>query len=431
MRLPWLICSEEYAGHKLRKMADHLDILSNPLAARSHDSSSSSSLGPCTKETLETLHVPISRPIHQRARAERRLMSATQRDAAQDRRPSLQLPDRRAGRGMTRRVETMTKNPPDAIHPGIRKILPEDIEAVLQLFDLVFGRVASRELLKWKYAPGKGEALGVWDEQGCLIAHCGIFYRDVLAGGLKVRAAQLGDLMANPNKPGSLARELSPFHRLIRAVLATLPSPANPGGVAFGFPSDRAMRLGERLGVFATIDRMFELEFPVRHCWTARPRIIEQLTPRSRNAIDRLWGKMASDLAQFVAGVRDSNYIAWRYLSHPSHKHVIGFARSLLGRPRGVFVLRDTGEGWELLDVVASLHDIPTTIAAASDVVARRAGTRLTMWLASTHAEQFARLAIRSTPTEFRIMANPLGEADFRRDFDHRWWLTSGDTDYR
>ena len=82
--------------------------------------------------------------------------------------------------------------------------------------------------------------------------------------------------MALPGRYGGLSRKSSPFAALIQQVLADLPGDGNPGGLAFGFPSDRAMRLGEHLGLFSSIDRIRQLAFvPLPPSRTSRCRNLQ------------------------------------------------------------------------------------------------------------------------------------------------------------
>lgn len=307
-------------------------------------------------------------------------------------------------------------------------------DRIRPLFREVFKVDISPEMVGWKYGQGRGRSWGAWDADDELVVHCGVFYRRALAGGTPRRIAQLGDLMASPHKPGGLTRGQSPFARLIRQLLVELPDASNPDALAFGFPSERAMRLGERLGVFAQIDQVHALSFtPLPGAWNAdRVEPLPSLSPRSAHLLDQLWSAMAADLQEGLVGVRDAAYLQWRYFEHPTHRYTCLLVRSpWLRRPIGVLVVRGDGAERELMDVIAPLAHFPRLIQAARRWLAQTGGDTLHLWLASTYAQRFAPLAQSCQPLEFRIMANPLGPAWVLEKFHHRWWLTSGDTDYR
>lgn len=321
---------------------------------------------------------------------------------------------------------------PDALH--IDAAPPGEEARIRPLFRKVFKVDISPEMVRWKYGAGRGRSWGAWDADGGLLVHCGVFYRRALAGGHARRIAQLGDLMASPHKPGGLARENAPFPRLIRRLLSELPDAHNPDALAFGFPSERAMRLGERLGVFAQIDQVHALTFdPLPPCASGdRVDTLHEISPQAARRLDRLWTAMAADLQGGLIGVRDAAYLRWRYFEHPENRYTCLVVRSRwLRRTLGVLFIKGSDTEREIMDIIAPLHQIPRLLTAARRWLGATAGTRLTLWLASTHAERFAPLAQSCAPLEFRIMANPLGPAWVLERFDRRWWLTSGDTDYR
>ncbi|WP_374486111.1 hypothetical protein [Zoogloea sp.] len=328
----------------------------------------------------------------------------------------------------------MTTQPPGAEATlEVRPAAATDAPQVRALFEEVFKHAISPAMLHWKYAEGRGQSWGAWEPDGTLLVHCGVFFRRALAAGQPVRAAQLGDLMASARKPSGLARQQSPFACMIRELLAAQPCPENPDAICFGFPSDRAMRLGERIGVFASIDRVFNLAFtprqPEGHADSCTPVTLNARTCRT---IDRLWSAMAADLPQQLVGVRDAAYLQWRYVEHPEHRYQLLLVRSRwLKRPLGVLVVRGEGEERELMDIVAPLRNIPRLLKASREWLARSGGQRLNLWLSSSFATRFAPLADSCEALEFRIMANPLGPAHILERFHEAWWLTSGDTDYR
>lgn len=311
---------------------------------------------------------------------------------------------------------------------------PGEEDRIRPLFQQVFKVDISPQMVRWKYAEGRGRSWGAWDTDGKLVVHCGVFYRQTLVGGSPRRIAQLGDLMASPQKPGGLTRSHSPFARLVRQLLAELPDATNPDALAFGFPSERAMRLGERLGVFTQIDQVYALTFaPLPGAWNGdRVDVLPRLGATATHLVDRLWSEMASDLQDGLVGVRDAAYLNWRYFSHPAHGYTCLLVRSpWLRRPIGVLVVRGDGPERELMDLVAPLAAIPRLLQATRRWLGQTGGQTLQLWLASTYAKRFAPLAQSCKPLEFRIMANPLGPAWVLEKFHQRWWLTSGDTDYR
>lgn len=315
----------------------------------------------------------------------------------------------------------------------ITEIAFQERALIRPLFRQVFGSDISEEMLAWKYGDGRGRSYGAFSPDGVLLAHCGIFYRQVLADGQPRRIAQLGDLMALPGRYGGLSRSQSPFALLIRQVLADLPGEANPDGLAFGFPSDRAMRLGEHLGLFSSIDRMHEVTCTPLPVSRGSDRCVA-VSPADKaftGVAGRLWHKMAKDLGGDLIGVRDAAYLRQRYFHHPHNRYGCYLVSSRwLGSPLGLLITRIDGEQCELLDIIAPVSGISRLLQVARQQLAAWGAVVMKLWLTERYADLLKHQAEASSPLEFRIMASPFSSAGHPERFANRWWLTSGDTDY-
>lgn len=315
----------------------------------------------------------------------------------------------------------------------IRRLADAELGQIGPLFERVFGVPFNRALIDWKYAGGRGESWTGWLDATAPAIHCGLAFRDVRWRGAVCRAAQLTDLMALP-KAGGLSRRHSPFVLLTRRILAGLPRADNPQGLAFGFPSARAMRLGEHCGVYRAVDRLFELEFhPQRSRFAPRYRAIAALDAPDAAMANRLWLAMAQGLTDHAVGIRDPGYLDRRYVRHPAKRYsLLAISGRWLRQPIGLAVIGPGQAGcYELLDVVGAWRDMPEIIAALKDWLASTGGTRIAWSLTRSFALPLAPCATACTETEFRIMANPETPETALKALEQRWWLTGGDTDYR
>lgn len=315
----------------------------------------------------------------------------------------------------------------------IREIEFQELGLIKPLFRRVFNSDISEAMLAWKYGEGRGKSYGIFTAEGELLAHCGIFYRQALADGISCRIVQLGDLMALPGHHGGVSRLRSPFALLIQKVLADLPDALNPDALAFGFPSDRAMRLGEHLGLFSSIDQMWELHFNPISVAKRADRCVE-LDPASSGfttSADRLWQLMADDLGKDLIGVRDAAYLQQRYFSHPHNRYCCHLVSSKwFGRPLGLLITRKEGEQCELLDIIAPFSNFSRLLQAARHQMTVWGSSTMNFWLTEHNMALFRHHAETVRQLEFRIMANPFSSAGHPERFTQRWWLTSGDTDY-
>lgn len=313
----------------------------------------------------------------------------------------------------------------------IRRLEDAELGVLAPLFAATFGAPISLDALRWKYAVGQGESWTAWDDDK-LVLHCGVCFRDVRIAGRPARAMQLIDLMAPPKSVG-LGRATSPFALLMRRILQASPHPEDPARIAFGFPGDRAMRLGERLGVYRSVGRFATLAFsPRAGAASTRTRVLAHLNGRERARVDALWSRMAADFGAAAIGVRDAAYLVRRYLARPEKRYLLLMIESRwLGRPLGLAAIRPDRPHAELLDVVGPRGCLPEVFAATRRWLAETGRESLSFLLSEPHATALAALADDCRETEFRVMANPFLRPDVLRQLENRWWLTGGDTDYR
>ncbi|MBK6295889.1 MAG: GNAT family N-acetyltransferase [Rhodoferax sp.] len=118
-----------------------------------------------------------------------------------------------------------------------------------ELFQVVFGTPMSDALWHWKYANGRGVAMGVWNVQDELVAHYAGFPRQVLMFGKPVTAMQMGDVMVRPNERGTLSRK-GPFFLATSAFLTRYVGYDQAALLGYGFPNDRHMQLGAKRGLY-------------------------------------------------------------------------------------------------------------------------------------------------------------------------------------
>lgn len=300
-----------------------------------------------------------------------------------------------------------------------------------ELFQQVFGHALQAELADYKYAGGRGESLALVSDDGEVVAHCGMIFRTLLVAGVPAVGVQLGDLMVAPGARGILSRRGLPFYQVVAGALVRLEAGAVKP-LVFGFPSDRAMRVGERLGLFTEIDQVSELTWPISADEPCQAVLQPFAVSGFSEVVDHLWQKMARDLAESVVGVRDGAYFVRRYFDHPAHQYHVYLLRSRwFKRPVGVFALRSHGGMVELVDWVAPLNQGLAVIEQARRAAAELGGERLMTWLTRAYTPRFAMAGASVQATEFRIPACGKVSAAWVEKFKNHVWLTSGDTDYR
>ena len=317
----------------------------------------------------------------------------------------------------------------------IQRLADDALDILPPIFAHAFGAAIELSVLRWKYATGYGESWLAQTPAGTPVVHCGLLFRDVQFAGQRARIAQLVDLAAATGKQG-LARRNGAFSCLMHHLLDRLPRADNPHGLALGFPSGRAMRLGEHLGVYRAVDQLYELQFTLttKRSWLGLTCIPEDTLP-STGIIDQLWHDMARELAGTAVGRRDAQYLSWRFMRHPQNAYQLLACKSTFRRQtRALLVLRRSNDG--ICHVVDALAP-PSVLPDALTALGTWCGQRQLRQIRFTLTGRFARQLQERLPNaecvalEIRIMANPNTPPEVLAYFQDNWWLTAGDTDYR
>ncbi|MBZ0092873.1 MAG: GNAT family N-acetyltransferase, partial [Sulfuricellaceae bacterium] len=199
----------------------------------------------------------------------------------------------------------------------------EDETEVRRLFAKVFGQTHDERWFDWKYGQGRGEAVGLWDDSGCLVAHYAGIPRTLLWHGVPVKAVQIGDVMVAPQVRGLMTRK-GPFFQVCTRFFGSRVGEGKNYRLAFGFPSKRHVQLGEMLGLYHNAGKILQLRWAVRAerlapWWNWSPLVENRATLEQQVA--GVWAAMARDFGDFVLGVRDIDYLRWRFLDRPDRQY--------------------------------------------------------------------------------------------------------------
>lgn len=310
-------------------------------------------------------------------------------------------------------------------------LLPGDIDQFIDLFQEAFNTTISADLWQWKYGEGRGRSLLV-RRAGKAVAHYGATLRSALFQGHPYTALQVCDVMVEPRERGVMTKKGATF--LMTATFLEIYLGLQSFHAAFGFPSRRSARLGEKLGLYAEVGKMMEMR------WTAmpdRPRVRTRLRwLRPCNAadamiVDRLWFRMSYDLREAIVVVRDWNYLKYRYFDHPHHKYeVILVTKRFSGAPLGIVVLRKLDTEVELLDVVAPLKNLTLLVDHARRLTGRWELTTIFCWITKPHTGFLGERAAQVRDLDISVPTNAWVPGLPAEELRDKWWLMSGDTDF-
>jgi hypothetical protein len=209
--------------------------------------------------------------------------------------------------------------------------------------------------------------------------------------------------------------------------------------VGFGFPNERAMRVAERLGLYAEVGRMVEVCWPPLSTPLSTQLVlgpcVHHLDPEKADLhgrlVDRLWMRMRHDLRDGIVGVRDWSYVRHRYLRHPHKRYNVLLMKSrFIGRALGIVALNRGGESCELVDIIAPLKHLPLLVNQTRRMAALWGMNGVYCWITKSYAELFTNTGGKSIDLDIRIPTSAWTPGPRPEDISGRWWLMSGDTDF-
>lgn len=319
---------------------------------------------------------------------------------------------------------------------------PAESPEVRALFAQVFGSSMSDALWQWKYADGRGQATGTRDHEGKLIAHYGGTARTLLWDGRERAAVQLGDVMVMEQARGVLSRN-GAFATAAQSFLQQHIGAQTRFAIGFGFPNERAARLGKALGLYETLGEVLALAWPSPpaghnggklRLWATAP--LDWADPHTQGRLDTLWQALRSDAQGFVLPRRDANWWRHRFASHPDGPYQAWWVRHRFTRRiLGAVVLRPGPATWEIVDWLAPLRHTATVLVAARAVAASAGATALTGWFSAPLAARLGAMpALADASSQLActncvtVARDPAITGDL---LQRPWWLTGGDTDFR
>ncbi|MFI3184749.1 MAG: GNAT family N-acetyltransferase [Methylococcaceae bacterium] len=306
---------------------------------------------------------------------------------------------------------------------------PSNESELLALFQTAFGHEMAPELWRWKYY-GLDTLGALVRRDGQAIAFYGGMPRAIYLFGSPATAVQIGDVMVQPEQRGILTRK-GPFFLATTSFAERFVGHGKLFPLAFGFPSERAYRLGARLGLYEQVGEIMRVTWPSMQ---TRPNLkirIRALEADQHAVVDQLWDEMAEALRDQVIGVRNWDYVQHRYLNHPTLSYRIFLVSSRwTGNPIGLFVVRILEDSVELVDLIAPPKRIPILVNSMRRLAGNLDKALAYAWITAQHAPLLAGSSGEITPLDIPLPNICWTPGIPASELQDRWWLMGGDTDF-
>lgn len=314
---------------------------------------------------------------------------------------------------------------------------------LLLLHQKIFSSTAQEEWFKWKYVLGKGDGVGIWNENHEMIAFCGGVPRRFFKRGEVTNFLQIGDLMVSPEWRGIMARN-NPFWYACETFYNTRLGKDKALKIGFGLTHARALRLHVKRGMSWDAGSIEHLQWQVtpkeifsfrQLMWVIKPLSVTDADFSS--TVENAWQSMQATSQHYSLGIRNANYLSWRYIQRPDKNYqLFTLRRTLKCKPAGILVLSQpssSGEAVQWLDWIGPISDIGHACRAAQHLAARD-GISTTGTMTAWASPAVAQLLTATKPQSLGAVAHLgiLTASALTREAvpKLRMWLMAGDTEF-
>ena len=308
-----------------------------------------------------------------------------------------------------------------------------DHQEICELFEKSFETAFDHEIWRWKYELGNGKCVVARSEpSGPIVSHYGGAPRQINYFGKKDKAIQVCDVMVLPEVRLQYGKN-SLFFKTAATFLEREIGNTVGHLLGFGFPNKKAMNIALRLGLYEKTDDFLECIFPIAETKSSveyKLLDIDPKNPAHQSAVDRLWDSMSPAFENGIIGVRNWEYVKYRYFDHP--RGISGeFKRLFLSDGHGdicaAFFLKEHDQCNLVMDIICPFKDITQYILKLSLLLNE---VRLKIWITKGWSKALEVAGIIENDLGIEIPSNYWNPGPSSEILYGAWWLTAGDMDF-
>lgn len=305
----------------------------------------------------------------------------------------------------------------------------EHVDRIRELFKQVFKQEMTHEQWQWKYGNGRGGGVIVRDGDE-IVSYFGGAQRRVLFKGEAAVAFQSGDSMVAEKHRGTLSKK-GPFYLSVTAFQERYLGHGKPYLLSYGFPNARAMRLAQRLGMYADIGSLVDISWPAQGFPGFHAVDFDFDSTEHQQLLAGLWSTMAAEFSDRSIGVRDLEYLQHRYHAHPTLNYRLQLvyleADDSLA---GILVTRKVDDRLLLVDLVASKAEVRNLIFFGRQLASELECRELYGWLTEVDCHLVAGTGESIAETPLRLPFGVFCEGLNPDEIRDKWFFLCGDSDF-
>lgn len=314
---------------------------------------------------------------------------------------------------------------PDTVY--LRSAADLEPVAFKQVFERSFDVDFFPELWAWKYHGGRGASV-VAERDGIAIAHYGGVVRDIHYFSRPCRAVQICDVMVMPDERSFFSRN-GLFFKTAASMLEQYVGYRADNLLGFGFPNIKAMHVAERLGLYEKTDELMQIALAPANANALPAGWALEVAGFDPLAANQLWPAMLQGFPDAIIGVRDAEYLHYRYLQRPGQAYEC-LRLVCHGELKAMAFRRPHYDGYLVMDIIAATQDLPAAIQSVLQPAVT--GGPSVFWLT---AGQLPRVRYNTdnlliTDTGIQIPCNRWSRGPATSTLAGKWWLTAGDMDF-
>ena len=308
-----------------------------------------------------------------------------------------------------------------------------DHQEICELFEKSFETAFDHEIWRWKYELGNGKCVVARSEpSGPIVSHYGGAPRQINYFGKMDKAIQVCDVMVLPEVRLQYGKN-SLFFKTAATFLEREIGNTVGHLLGFGFPNKKAMNIALRLGLYEKTDDFLEFIFPIADTKSSVEYKLLDIDPKNlahQSAVDRLWDSMSPAFENGIIGVRNWEYVKYRYFDHP--RGISGeFKRLFLSDAQGdicaAFFLKEHDQCNLIMDIICPFKDITQYILKLSLLLNE---VRLKIWITKGWSKTLEVAGIIENDLGIEIPSNYWNPGPSSEILYGAWWLTAGDMDF-